>query len=735
MRRQSQEPARPPRSHHSLGYDLFGALIAGALVVVFALLLLKHNAHFFWTDDYQISILPVFEDVARSWSEGHWPLLSPYSWVCSNLAGEFQYGTFSLVVNAAVIAIWKCSLNFAQEAAALSITHLALLAMGGYLLARGRSLARPLAIFVGLVASLNGWMICWGASDWFGALAAFTWLPWSWWALEKCAAAEGRRWRVLWPAPFIYLLVAGGFPYTILMLAVVTAWLALQALVNRRDWLALVRLGVGWLFGLGLSAPAWIALLDYAPGSLRSVETFLPHQWQVPLNSLPGLLLPSWTVSWRLFDELRAAHPAIELTCGLAPIVILCATVLAGKKKILAALRWDLALLLVALGLCMVPSAGMFRFSFRWLALFHLVLALSAAEALRRWQEERGATRSWSLGNPGAWALLLVGMSAAASFGFGLTSNNSSGRLLAVSLGASALWWLGDRWLHRRAAVWLPAAVVFATSWATYTTLDAHSTTARFDFTEQLRSPAPLDPARLYLSLYLEPQTWYRADMTGAPYGNVTRPGSLSMFARVHLINGYSPVEPAGVARLFNFRTHGYIEPATVEEKILPECGPDGLLAQLGIDGLIVARDFPLATPLPPNEWKLVHSEWEGDVYHRVTALAPVRVLEGDATVTVTENNRAEVVAEIMPNDTKRALRVIFSRPYFPGYHARLNGVALPVSSLRGLAPTVEIPAGQRGRLEVVYRPRCVTLGGAIAGVTLLLGGLGYFALRETTSR
>ena len=112
----------------------------------------------------------MFADVARSWSEGNWPLLSPYSWACSNLAGEFQYGTFSLFVNAAVVAIWKFDLDFAQQAAALSIAHLFVLAMGGYLLARGRELSAPLALMVALVAALNGWMICWGASDWFGAL-------------------------------------------------------------------------------------------------------------------------------------------------------------------------------------------------------------------------------------------------------------------------------------------------------------------------------------------------------------------------------------------------------------------------------------------------------------------------------------------------------------------------------------------------------------------------------------
>src|SRR3954471_23241609 len=112
--------------------EVFGALAAGVGVTLFCFILLWHDPLLFWNDDYEISILPVFADVARSWSEGHWPLLSPYSWVCSNLAGEFQYGTFSIFVNAPVVLIWKLPLAFAQQAAALSITHLFILAVGGY---------------------------------------------------------------------------------------------------------------------------------------------------------------------------------------------------------------------------------------------------------------------------------------------------------------------------------------------------------------------------------------------------------------------------------------------------------------------------------------------------------------------------------------------------------------------------------------------------------------------------
>ena len=83
--------------------NIVGAFLAGLIVVAFSLLLLRHDPLIFWNDDFELSILPVFADVARSWSEGHLPLLSPYSWVCNNLAGEFQYGTFSVFVNAAVV--------------------------------------------------------------------------------------------------------------------------------------------------------------------------------------------------------------------------------------------------------------------------------------------------------------------------------------------------------------------------------------------------------------------------------------------------------------------------------------------------------------------------------------------------------------------------------------------------------------------------------------------------------
>ena len=299
-------------------FTIAGAITAGLLVVAFCLILLWHEPLLFWNDDYELSVLPVFADVARSWSEGHWPLLSPYSWVCGNLAGEFQYGTFSLFVNAAVILIWKFPLTFPQQAAALSIIHLFVLAIGAFLLARDRRFSIPLSVFVALVASLNGWIICWGATDWFGALGAFTWLPWAWWAAERALDGQRTKWRFLWPAPFVYLLVTGGFPYTVLMLLLLIAWLSIRSLGQTRGIRSILPMLVGAALGFGLSAPAWLAILDLVQGSARELQPASAHwQWLVPPAALPGLVLPSWTVSWSDFSSRLTPHSAAELACGL----------------------------------------------------------------------------------------------------------------------------------------------------------------------------------------------------------------------------------------------------------------------------------------------------------------------------------------------------------------------------------------------------------------------------------
>ncbi len=74
-------------------------------------------------------------------------------------------------------------------------------------------------------------------------------------------------------------------------------------------------------------------------------------------------------------------------------------------KRIVRRIGWELTLLfLLLVMLSMLPSAGVFRWSFRWLPFIHLTLVLCAAETLRVMSEERRTGRSLLVG----MALFLV---------------------------------------------------------------------------------------------------------------------------------------------------------------------------------------------------------------------------------------------------------------------------------------------------------------------------------------
>lgn len=737
------KPEPSTTNHHSLitnHKSLVGATASGLIVVFFSLILLWHDPLLFWNDDYELSILPVFADVARSWSEGHLPLLSPYSWVCSNLAGEFQYGTFSIFVNAAVVLIWKFPLTFPQQAAALSITHLFVLAAGAFLLARDRKLSFSLSIFVALIAALNGWIICWGATDWFGALGAFAWFPWAWWGLERALDRQRSRWRFLWPAPFVYLLVTGGFPYTVLMLAFLIAWLSIKSLVQmwegpqRRDSRdtkvppTLPMIG-GVALGFGLSAPAWLAILDYVHGSAREVQSTAAHwQWIVPLSALPGFILPCWTVNWADFSSRMMPHRAVELACGLvAPVVVIAALFNRGRAFI-KQIRWELLLLLLVLLLCMLPTAGVFRWSFRWLPFFHLILALCAAEALKMLRGRNGGESSLQppgSPTPATTALALVILTAITMSILHLGGDYAF-PLTWIFLAIATVWALSEFFARNELLRdWTPVCVTFAAFLATYLCIPPNCGVPKYNLSQELTKPAPLVPQRLYLSVYPPAEFNYRTKIKPDPVGRVVRLGSTSMWSGLRFINGYSPILAAGVAREFKFAIHGEIDPDVGRYLLEEQAGAQGDLAKLGVDAITIAREID-ADPEPPSEWELAVVTAEGRVFYRKGAAFPmVRSITSirsrpneefvSAAISRIEDSRNRVAAEVdVPSGDQPAL-LSFSRPYFRGYQARLGEKKLLVESHRGLFPVVQVPAGSHGRLVLSYRPTWLVCGGGLS--------------------
>ncbi len=213
------------------------------------------------------------------------------------------------------------------------------------------------------------------------------------------------------------------------------------------------------------------------------------------------------------------------------------------------------------------------------------------------------------------------------------------------------------------------------------------------------------------------------------PLGTILRPGSTSMWGGVRLINGYSPIRPSGVAREFSCAIHGEIRPDVANALLERESGADGLLARIGVDGIIVATEVA-TNPRPDTEWELAVTTKEGRVFHRrepIPVVRSVTALDSRpneqfslAEIPRIENHRNRLEVEVkVPPGTRPAV-LTFSRPFFRGYQARLGDRTLQVDSYRGLIPTIEIPAGTNGRLIMVYRPSWLTWGGAVMAVLML---------------
>jgi hypothetical protein len=489
----------------------------------------------------------------------------------------------------------------------------------------------------------------------------------------------------------------------------------------------------GVALGFGLSAPAWLAILDLVQGSARELQSPKAHwQWLVPPAALPGLILPSWTVNWTDFSSRHVSHTSTELACGLVAPAALIAGFIWRGRMLMARLKWELILLLVVLLLSMLPTAGLFRWSFRWLPFFHLVLAICATEILR--------IRPGSP-IPAAAALVLTALTAIAMLILH-TGGSYALPLTWIFFGLAATWCLSELLLRdSEFHKCVPVVVTFLALLATYLCIPTNCGVPRYNFSQELLKPSPLDPQRLYLSIYPWAELTYATSSKPQSVGQTLRPGSTSMWAALHFINGYSPIRAAGVAREFAASIHGEINPDVGSHLLSQQAGKDGELDLLGVDGIVVAGELDL-TPQPASEWELVVSTDEARVFHRrgepfarVRAMTSINSRPGEqfapATVFRINDSRNRLEADVdVPNGDRPGL-FTFSRPYFRGYEARLGKRKLAVISYRGLFPIVEVPAGVQGRLALIYRPAWLIWGNATAAVCVLVILLAFTQRRQ----
>jgi hypothetical protein len=515
------------------------------------------------------------------------------------------------------------------------------------------------------------------------------------------------------------------------------------------------------MLGLGFAAPAILSLLEYFGATVRAskVALFEPN-WSVPPPALVGLILPTFSTRWFAFGG-ELLHASVELAGGLIPLAGFAAMMCFDRYRLYRD-RWAELLLLGFLLLAVVlPSAGPFRWSFRWLPLFHLVLAivgLYALELALRQRRNIGSLITATLVG-GAMSIELIGdRSLSPSVVLALTLLASCGLWFAFSRGGGGAFF----------PVWITVASIVIT----FVFMSRNSDVPRWELTDAVFDSAPYDPARSYLAMYeIRDVLAESADerlSNGIAVG--LRPGNLPMFAQLQFVNGYSPLSLEGLVELTNMQGHGSVWRQGARRLLRDESGDGGLLEQMGVDGLVVGNRHlgRYGATLEKRGWRAVGKIERSTIFHhhppssgpafaatsrvelpttaalfrtveqRKTTELPITLLsDGKARAThyepraLSQATESRLRSSVMVAAGPREALIVFRRPWFSGWRATLDGRSLPVRPAHLLLPSVEIPAGAGGRLEIRFLPRSVVVGIAISAASALIATIAMFVIRR----
>jgi hypothetical protein len=741
--------------------DWLRAVGAALLVIAVGVAMFLIHPAFFWKDDFQLQYLPGSREVARAWSAGTFPLLTQSSWFSGALAGEYQYGVFSVVRTLSDLLVWSLPLSLYGRAAMLVLLHAAIAAAGAFLLARSYGIRPSLSLVVAIVAPLNGWMLWW-TTTWYPAIASFAWLPWYWLGLRAIIRGAS-RWSWVGVAFALYLGLSAGWPFTGAMLGVVAALNVVVALIYDRVRAAKWILGSSAL-GLGLAAPAVFSLLDYfrftsREGAFARVESI----WSVPPLGWLGLALPTFSTEWSMFAA-QLPHGSAELAGALIPLAGFVAILRMDRFRFYRQ-RWpELILVLVLLLAISLPSAGAFRWSFRWLPLFHLGLALLGLYGLELVLRERkvltaATTTAAVLGLTFLVAvvidhdlrptLILAGVLFVLCglwFGLGRVRERRHLVLRHVRPGAGAgrprasrrdadvptlrafsgmaVGTLASRRLARRrlagaalaqtrpsqrsAARWslgeaFPAIVTVATIFVTFLLYSGQGEVPSWRVPEAVLRAAPFEPGRLYLGMY-------EFSDLGAPSGGrlregrgvALRPGNMPMLAGLHFVNGYSPLRPRVQERLLLLQTHGEMLRQSARKLLRDEIDAGGLMEQMGVDGLLVPRRLLArnAERLASRGWRAVGTVDQCTIFHR-QQLSASAFTAGE----VIELPDDEEVYKAIKTRKTSALPVMLLAPGQPRTVRRYAPRLLSGARQERLGSSVTVAPGSAAAMIVFRRP------------------------------
>ncbi len=694
--------------------DLAAGAITGAITALVCVFAYRKNPYFFYWDDAQNYFMPLFVTIGHELRAGHWPMLLPQSWFMNNAVAEYQAGLQNPVLAAMQVLMSSCrDLRFATLL--LAGSHLTLLSVASYALARRVGANRSWSMAAGVAIAGQPFLLYWLASAWWSGMLSEPWLVIT---LVGLVGEPRRLSNQLIILAGTYLTFSTGWMHADLAL-VAAVLVVFASYLARGDVKSALLVAASSATGVALCLPVLVVVASAAKGATRDVSFGNTGILTTDLNTLFTSFLPFHHVQTLWIAGLsRLAAPVGYVAWFVLPALAVWqwSDLKEASFRLRVVCAWTVIYGVMVLG---PEMSGPSRWPIRYLPVFAIALAVLAAAILSQ--------ASQRLPNRRRFALMALTLALYLSW-----SAQPSGKELVRNLVAALVGWLvAEKWVTLKyAGPWLPTAMTVAVLvtivWVNPSNPNLPSrgpaaTVEEAQSTGHLGVPPTADTSVLYLTNYADAD---RLGLVALPWG-----ASAFLVPEARVINGYTPLAPIGLSRLLCLDnwTSSCLE---IFDRLFardPDTGQTWA-DELRVSRLVVERGEREKLWLArkeSQEWHTVGGTSAMVAYDRNQVLPKQAYVPTSPSLAVELEHESAEKSEwaVLRNDDEKAETLILSRPWYPGYRATLDGRPLDVFAHAGVFASVSIPPHQIGKLSVWYEPWgwrwAVTA--AMAAVVLLL--------------
>ncbi|HET9138251.1 hypothetical protein [Actinophytocola sp.] len=669
---------------------------------------------FYYVGDNPESFVPRWHYYGEVIRGGHWPTMDPGGWYGGNHAAEAAVSLWNPVW-AVFFLVTSLFNDLAAAAALVSIAHLALLAMGAYLLCREYGAARLPAVLLGFAVPATGFTLYYEAAGWPSGLSSFVWVTWFWWAARRHSRGLSGPWL-----PFLFgvLAVTTGNPYATLGVLIVLAGITVELLVAR----AYRRLAHLVVMGACVGASA---LLVYVPlltamavSSRQELAAIVNDTFMVPdLGDLAASSGPSYLPSiYNWNGAVLESLPSTYFVWFAIPLIPwLRWRSLRSQARGLISLG---AITFVYFVLVLGPSnVWLFRWPIRLIEYFYLGLAALVAVLLSAGLA-RDHFRERMLGTVG-----LVGVGAYLSFA--VRPEYYTIHLLATFLVLALV--VGAILLYRRGR-WLAFGAVLLVGTIAVLTYQTARIPVRVEGNPGVEPPRSIERIQsgteLYRGAYLELVYQTPVRTQDQADGQILF-GSLTYVSGHESLNRYGGVGFAKFAEALCMDYKGVTCADAYNRLWRPVAGTSDLplVDALRVETLVLQNKLlpNVVNQTPPAGWRVALRDDLRAVWVREAPLPhPGRVSYASSGTEVRSSESSDRHERVAFRAPAGGGELIFARLAWPGYTATVDGK--PVQLRNGAAGlvTITVPPGEHV-LELSFVTPGLRLGAVALGIATII--------------